>query len=99
MKFLVRSIDEGGSFEERHGDLALGGASFNRYTPAPGRLYEMRFQVPGLNKDIRATAELLRVSNEARGIGGYHLRFKALDTASELAIAKYMDDLAGKRAA
>jgi hypothetical protein len=98
MKFLVRDKAEGGSFEEYDGDLAVGGAFFRGRYPPAGNLYEVRFHLPGMSKDVRVTGELLRVRDEAKGKSkGYHLRFKDVDLASELAIAKYLDDLARRR--
>jgi len=95
MKFLIRDKAEGGSFDEYQGDLAVGGAFFHGRYPPTGTLYEVRFHLPGMGKDIRLTGELLRVRDEARG-KGYHLKFKDVDLDSELAIAKYLDDLARK---
>jgi len=95
MKFLVRDKEEGGSFDEYDGDLAVGGAYVRSRHPPAGTLYEVRFHLPGHSKDIRVTGELLRVRDEA-GAKGYQLRFKDVDIAAELAIAKYLDDLARK---
>jgi len=95
MKFLVRDKAEGGSFEEYEGDLAVGGAYFRGRYPPIGNLYDVRFHLPGHSKDVRVTGELLRIRDEARG-KGYHLKFKDLDLTSEMAIAKYLDDLARK---
>lgn len=95
MKLLVRDKAEGGSFEEYAGDLAVGGVYFRGRYPPEGNLFEVRFHLPGHDKDIRITGELLRVRDEAGG-KGYHLRFKDVDLASEMAIAKYLDDLARK---
>lgn len=96
MKFLVRDKAEGGSFDEYEGDLAVGGAFFRGRYPPAGNLYEVRFHLPGMSKDIRVTGELLRIRDEPKS-KGYHLRFKDVDLASELAIAKYLDDLARRR--
>lgn len=93
MKFLVRDLEEGGSFQEYEGDLAVGGAFFTARYPPAGTQYEVRFHLPGLPKDIRARGELLRIRDDKKGMG-YHLRFKDLDVASELAIARYLDNLA-----
>jgi PilZ domain-containing protein len=95
MKFLVRDKAEGGSFEEYDGDLAVGGAFFKGRYPPGGNLYEVRFHLPGMPKDVRVTGELLRIREDATS-KGYHLKFKDVDLASELAIAKYLDDLARK---
>ncbi len=96
MKFLVRDLAEGGSFQELQGDLSVGGAAFHVRYPPTGSQFEVRFHLPGLEKDVRCKAELLRVRDEAAG-KGVHLRFLELDVNLELAIARYIDDLLGKR--
>jgi hypothetical protein len=93
MKFLVRDLEEGGSFQECEGDLAVGGAFVHSRYPPAGTQYEVRFHLPGLTKDIRARGELLRIRDEHGG-KGYHLKFTDLDVAAELAIARYLDNLA-----
>ncbi len=96
MKFLVRDLAEGGSFQEFQGDLSVGGAAFLGRYPPTGSQFEVRFRLPGQDKDVRCKAELIRVRDEAEG-KGVHLRFLEIDVDQELAIARYIDDLLGKR--
>ena len=95
MKFLVRDLAEGGSFDEVDGDLSVGGAMVKSRHPPQSGEFELRFHLPGQHKDIRCKAELLRVREEPDGTKGYQLRFLDLDVNTELAIAKYLDDLFG----
>lgn len=91
IKLLVRQVDLGGSFEERDGDIGIGGVYYeDRFLPA-GRHVELRFRLPGIENEIRCMGEILRIS-ESPGRFGAHVRFVDMPTATELAIARFLDD-------
>jgi hypothetical protein len=92
MKFLLRDIAEGGSYVEREGDLSLGGIYWKgKYAPH-GKDVEVRFRLAGVPKEIRAQGEIIRVLDRGNNID-FHVRFTELDVASELAIARYLDEV------
>lgn len=92
MSFLVRDIGlRDGEWEERQGDLSLGGISWRGKTAPHGTEVDVRFRLPLVPKEVRARGEILRV--KAAGVGiDFHLRFTDLDVRSELAIARFLDD-------
>lgn len=93
IKVWVRDPAAGGSFEERDGDIGVGGMYFIDRHPPIGTLVEVRFTLPGSTREIRCKGEILRVSAEAdRGRYGAHLRFIDLEVASELVVARFIDD-------
>ena len=91
MQFLVRDIDEGGSYQEREGDLSVGGIHWRGRYPPEGKHVEVRFRLPGVPKEIRARCEIIRIEQEGGGIG-FHVRFTELSVESELAIARFIDE-------
>lgn len=98
MRFWVRDAVDGGSFEERNGDLATGGVFFAGALPGMGDIFEIRFKLPGHDENLVVKAELLRVKQGTTVMDtGVHLRFVDLPVTSELAIARYLDDLAQKQ--
>ena len=94
MTFLVRDLEEGGSYHEREGDLSIGGIYWTGRYPPQGSLVEVRFRLSGVSKEIRAKAEIIRLSERGGGIG-FHVRFTEVDLDSELAIARFIDEAAG----
>ena len=97
MSFLVRDVGlRDGEWEERSGDLSLGGISWRGKTAPHGTEVDVRFRLPLVPKEVRARGEILRV--KAAGVGiDFHLRFTDLDVRAELAIARYLDDLIEKK--
>jgi len=97
MSFLVRDVGlRDGEWEERQGDLSLGGISWRGKTAPHGTEVDVRFRLPLVPKEVRARGEILRV--KAAGVGiDFHLRFTDLDVRSELAIARFLDDLLAKK--
>jgi len=90
VRLMVRDLGLGGSFEERDGNLALGGVYFAEGHPPIGNRVELRFIVPGTNVEIRAVGEVLRVTREGSAFGA-HVRFQDLPVESELALARFLE--------
>lgn len=90
MQFQVRDVSQGGSFEERAGDLAIGGVYFKAGRPPTGNVFEIRFRLPGTERDLQLKGELVRVSGGGEATG-FHVRFVEVDVADELAIARFID--------
>lgn len=90
MTFLVRDLVEGGSYEEREGDLSTGGIYWKGKYPTLNSAVEVRFRLAGVPREIRAKGEIIRVTDGGKGID-FHLRFTELDVQSELAIARFID--------
>jgi hypothetical protein len=89
---MVRYPELGGSFEEREGDVSIGGAFFNeRFSPQATRV-ELRFKLPTLTEEVRCEGELIRVADEAEGHFAVHVRFEELPVDVELALARFIDD-------
>lgn len=96
MKLRVRP-QGGGEFVEYDGDISLGGAFFLASDAREGERYELRFQLPGTEKELSCSGEVLRV-RDAGDRRSVHLRFVELPIDQELAIARYIDELlAGTR--
>jgi len=93
-KFLVRESAQGGSFEERVGNLSIGGVYFAGLHPPTGSLVEVRFFVPGYENEIEARGEVIRVSREGDQFGA-HIRFTDILLESELALARFLQGKAG----
>lgn len=91
IKVLVRQVELGGSFEEREGDIALGGMYFQDKHLPVGTKVELRFKVPGVGADVRVEGEILRISGKV-GAYGAHVKFGEMPTRTELAIARLIDD-------
>src|SRR5579863_4892572 len=83
MQFLVRDSREGGSYQEREGDLSLGGIHWKGRYPPEGSEVEVRFRLPRTPREIRARGEIIRLEEDGGGIG-FHVRFTELDVESEL---------------
>lgn len=92
MKFLLRDVTEGGSYVEREGDLSLGGIYWKGKYPPHGTDVEVRFRLAGVPKEVRAKGEIIRVMDRGNNID-FHVRFVELEVSSELAIAKYLDEV------
>ena len=90
IRLMVRDAALGGSFEERSGNLSLGGVFFTEGHPPFGTKVELRFVLPSERVEVRAEGEILRVSREG-GAFGAHVRFHDLPLESELAIARFLE--------
>jgi hypothetical protein len=92
MTFLLRDVGvRDAEWEERIGDLSLGGIYWRGKTAPHGTEVEVRFRLPGVAKELRARGEIIRVKAAGTGID-FHVRFTELDVVNELAIAKYLDE-------
>jgi hypothetical protein len=91
IQLLVRDAALGGSFEPRAGNLALGGVYFAGFHPPVGSRVELRFLLPGVAAEIRATGEVLRISQEGPRFGA-HVKFVEIPLDAELAIARFLQD-------
>ncbi|HTT70309.1 MAG TPA: PilZ domain-containing protein [Anaeromyxobacteraceae bacterium] len=90
IRLMVRDAALGGSFDEREGNLSLGGVYFAEGHPPFGTRVEVRFLLPGQKREVRAVGDILRVSREPGGFGA-HVRFEDLPLEDELAIAWFLE--------
>jgi hypothetical protein len=88
MRFLVRPTGSGEAFVETEGDLAVGGIFFKAPQPPQGTRLDIRFKLPGQERELEVQGELIDYRSGGR------VRFVDIDVKAELAIAKYLDDLA-----
>ncbi len=89
LHLLVRDAALGGSFEDREGNLGIGGVFFDAPHPPVGSHLELRFLIPGAPEEIHAVGEVLRVSREGIRFGA-HLKFVDISLDDELAIARFL---------
>jgi hypothetical protein len=87
IELQIRELALGGSFEQRSGNLGLGGVRFESLHPPVGDRFEVRFVLPGSHDELRAQAEVLRTAREGERFG-IQLRFVDLPLEAELAIAR-----------
>jgi hypothetical protein len=93
MNFLIRDLGEkDAEWQEREGDLSLGGIYWKGKTPSHGTEVEVRFRLTGVPRELRAKGEIIRVLEQGGSSIDFHVRFTELDVESELAIAKFLDD-------
>ncbi len=90
VQLLVRDLGTGGSFEAREGNLALGGVYFEALHPPVGGRVELRFILPGVQDEVRAVGEVLRVSRDGARFGA-HVKFSDIPLEDELAIARFLE--------
>lgn len=89
LQLLVRDSELGGSFEERPGNIGLGGAYYAEGHPPSGNRVELRFILPGARDEIRVGGEILRVSRDGFAFG-VHVRFADMSLETEMAIARFL---------
>ncbi len=90
LKFFVCQVEAGGSFEEKTGDLGIGGVFFEDRMVPVGKKVQLHFTLPGRPQEIHCEGEIIRVS-EQEGRYGAHVKFGELATEDELAIARFLD--------
>lgn len=92
IRLMVRDCALGGSFEERPGNLSLGGVYFAEGHPPFGARVEIRILLPRERTEVRALGEILRVSRQdGGGTFGAHVAFRELPLDAELAIARFLE--------
>lgn len=87
-RFLARCAVGGEPFEETRGDLSIGGVFWGTSHQPHGQDVEVRVALPGEHQEIRAVGQIV-----GRRDSGLHVRFTALGTDDELAIARYIDEV------
>jgi len=87
MRLLVREPALGGSFEERYGNLSIGGVLYWALHPPVGGRVEVRFFIPSFRREVRAVGEVLRVSREGDRYGT-HVRFVEIPLDAEMTLAR-----------
>jgi hypothetical protein len=87
MRFLVREPALGGSFEEREGNLSIGGVLYWALHPPVGGRVEIRFFIPSFKREVSAVGEVLRVSREGDRFGT-HVRFVEIPLDAEMTLAR-----------
>ena len=95
VRVLVRDPSTGGSFDERPGNLSLGGIHYQDDHPPRGSRLEVRVLLPGTRTEIRCTGEVVRVFRE-RGAFGTHVRFADISLEDARAIARLLDAAGGR---
>jgi hypothetical protein len=92
MTFLLRDVaNPRGGWEERTGDLSIGGIAWRGKTPPHGTTVDVRFRLLGVPREIQCKGEIIRVVDQGQTIE-FRVRFVELDVASELAVAKFLDE-------
>lgn len=87
LRLLVREPALGGSFEERDGNLSIGGVLYWAQHPPVGGRVEIRFFIPGFKREVQAVGEVLRVSRDAERFGT-HVRFVEIPLDAEMTLAR-----------
>jgi hypothetical protein len=86
--FQVRERTQGGSYEAKEGNLSIGGVYFTGNHPPTGAVVELRFIVPGHDREVAAVGEVIRVSRADEKFGA-HIRFTEIPLDCELALARF----------
>jgi hypothetical protein len=87
LRLLVREPALGGSFEERDGNLSIGGVLYWALHPPVGGRVEIRFFIPAFRREVQAIGEVLRVSREGDRFGT-HVRFVEIPLDAEMTLAR-----------
>jgi hypothetical protein len=87
-RFLARCAVDGESFEDTRGDLSIGGVFWGTSHAPHAPEVEVRVVLPGEHTEIHARGVVV-----GRRDSGLHIRFTALATSDELAIARYIDEV------
>jgi len=94
-EFMVRERALGGSFEQKSGNLSLGGIYFTGSHPPVGAEVEVRFVLPGNEDEVEAAGEVIRV-RRTLDLFGSHIRFTEISIEGELAVARYLQAVTAK---
>jgi hypothetical protein len=94
LRLLVREPAIGGSFEEREGNLSIGGVLYWALHPPVGGRVEIRFFIPAFKREVQAIGEVLRVSREGNRFGT-HVRFVEIPLDAEMTLARSFELVKG----
>jgi hypothetical protein len=78
-----------GSYDQRVGNLGLGGVFFTSGHPPPRSRMDLRLRVQGIRDEVALEAEVVRVTEQA-GRFGIHLRFVEPPLELEMAVARHL---------
>ncbi|HZA49555.1 MAG TPA: PilZ domain-containing protein [Myxococcaceae bacterium] len=93
MAFLIRdATEEEAPWALGEGNLSLGGFQWRGKPPPKGKVLDVRFRLPRFRREIRAKGEVIRVTGE-NGSSRFHIRFTELELKSEMAIARFLDEV------
>ena len=92
MRVEVRRVGAA-DYEARQGDLSLGGFAWHGTPLEVGAQVEVRLVLPGAGGEVLGRGEVLQVTDSPQGPHS-HARFVELSMEAELAIARYLDDVA-----
>jgi hypothetical protein len=91
---LPIEVKEGNDDYVTHGgNVAIGGVYFSRPLELPtGAVVQLRFDLPGLDKQVQARAEVVEITAVGKPTDvGTRVQFLDLDLRSELLIARFLD--------
>jgi hypothetical protein len=82
-----------GPFERHTGNVGIGGMYFVKPLDLPtGALLQLRFVLPGMDKQIEARAEVVEITAVGQPSAvGTRVKFIDLDLRSELLVARFLD--------
>lgn len=78
-------------FEQVEGDISVGGMHFTDALPIQGKKIDLRFRLPGRDDEVHVKGEVVEVSSRGSRYGA-HVRFTEVETETERAIARYIDE-------
>jgi hypothetical protein len=91
LSLRVRGVGGSGELESRDGNISLGGAFWETWSPVPWTDLEVRFRLPNADKELSAIAEVVRLSRLEGNAIGVHARFVVIDVEAELELARYLE--------
>jgi hypothetical protein len=80
-----------GTFQERRGDISVGGLHFTDSLPIEGKQVDLRFKLPGKAHEVQVKGEVVRVAGK-KGKYDAHVKFTDVDLETERAIARFIDE-------
>lgn len=96
LRFWVRNAELGGSFEERSGNVSMGGAFFMGPYESPGTEIEIAFWTPDTQTEIRARGEVIRSSQIGASVG-VHVQLRDIDVRRELELARFIQRFSARQ--
>lgn len=92
VRLRVRRADTTDPYDNREGNISLGGFAWIGGALPVGTRVEARVTLPGAGEELAVRGEVLHVGHGGRGSSA-HVRFLELEVESELRIARYLDDV------